>query len=79
MVAPDSSRHGGRPILRAAVQYNGLYALSGYGLAAVTLALVAVLLELLGAGALMALMIPILPFELIAGLWLLVKGVPEAR
>jgi hypothetical protein len=52
--------------------------LSAYGLAAVTLALVGVVLELLGAGTFMALMIPILPFELVAGLWLLIKGVPGA-
>jgi hypothetical protein len=50
--------------------------LSGYGLAAVALASAGVILELLGAGKFMVLMIPILPFELVAGLWLLAKGVP---
>jgi hypothetical protein len=48
--------------------------LSGYGLAAVTLATVGVVLELLGAGNLMALLVPILPFELVVGFWLLIKG-----
>jgi hypothetical protein len=52
--------------------------LSGYGLAAVTLATAVVVLELLGAGNLMALLVPILPFELVAGLWLLIKGIPGA-
>ena len=52
--------------------------ISGYGLAAVALATVGVVLELLGNGSLMVLMVPLLLFELGVGLWLLIKGIPEA-
>lgn len=46
-------------------------ALAAFGLAVVTLAMVAVVLELLGYGNFMALMAPVGIFELITGLWLL--------
>lgn len=45
--------------------------LAAFGLAVVTLAMVAVVLELLGYGNLMALMAPVGIFELITGFWLL--------
>jgi hypothetical protein len=57
--------------------------LSAFGLTAVGVAMVAVVLELLGYGNLMVLMMPIGLFEIATGLWLLIRGagstpLPEA-
>jgi hypothetical protein len=52
--------------------------ISGFGLIVVALGSVGVLLELLGYGTMMALMIAILPFELLIGFWLLLRGASES-
>jgi len=52
--------------------------ISGFGLVVVALGSVGVVLELLGYGTTMALMLPIRPFELLIGFWLLLRGAPAA-
>lgn len=51
--------------------------LAGYGLAAVGLGLVGTLIEFLGSDVPMIVYLTILPFELVIGVWLLVKGVQD--
>ena len=50
-------------------------AISLYGLAAVSVALVGIVLEFLGASVPSYVYVPILPFEVIIGGWLLVRGI----
>jgi len=52
--------------------------ISLFGLAAVVLASVGIVAELFGAEVPLALYLPLLPFELLIGTWLLVKGIPSA-
>lgn len=50
--------------------------ISLFGIAAVVLASVGIVAELFGAEVPLALYLPLLPFELLIGTWLLVKGIP---
>ncbi len=52
-------------------------AIPAFGLAAVSLGLVGIILQFLGNDVPTLAYLPILPFELIVGTWLLVKGVKE--
>jgi Domain of unknown function (DUF4386) len=53
-------------------------ALSIYGLAAVSLGMVGIVLELVGNSVPMLVYIPIGPFEIVIGTWLLVRGIANA-